>query len=468
MGKGSGTPSPTEMTQVTSNLPEYARPYYEQALERSLYESARPYEAFPGQRIADFSSPERAAMQGMAGMAAAGSPTQFLHASNIAENIGYQPAGIGTDIASRFRPGPIQSQYLAPDIDPGYAAPDLSQGYQAGARGSGYTGQPAFGTEQFGPGFTPGTVADPETIQRYMNPYQQMVTDVEKREAARQSNIMGSQIGQQAAQAGGMGGYREAIMQAERERNLGQQLGDIQTRGNQAAFEQAQRAFEADRAARYQAGQMGLQMGTAREAALQAGERFGQQQFVTNEELRQRQQAADLSVYQAEERARQQAANMGMSAQQIEDSGRKAADDARLAAQRFNIDAQRQRAELGLRGLTADQAGTAQSLKAAGLLGQFGGQQQQMDYERLKNLQASGEIQRQLSQEGLTMGYQDFLRQQAFPREQVGFFNQVLRGLPIQAGSTTAAYGGPGPAQRLLGHGIAGVGLYNSLMRPRG
>ena len=47
-------------------------------------------------------------------------------------------------------------------------------------------------------------------------------------------------------------------MQSERERNLGEQLADIQTRGGQAAFDQAQQAFEADRAARLQEAQYGL------------------------------------------------------------------------------------------------------------------------------------------------------------------------------------------------------------------
>jgi len=46
---------------------------------------------------------------------------------------------------------------------------------------------------------------------------------------------MGGQIEQQATQAGGLGGYREAIMQAERQRNLGQQLQDIQATGDTAS-----------------------------------------------------------------------------------------------------------------------------------------------------------------------------------------------------------------------------------------
>jgi hypothetical protein len=120
---------------------------------------------------------------------------------------------------------------------------------------------------------------------------------------------------------------------------------------------------------------------------------------------------------------------------------------------------------MGLEGLGYDQRSRAQQLQAAQQLGGLGSQEQQMGYERLKNMQAAGEIQRQLSQQGMTMGYQDFLRQQAYPREQLGFFNNMLRGLPITPGSSQATYGGPGTAERLLGAGIGSVGLYNAMNR---
>ena len=86
-----------------------------------------------------------------------------------------------------------------------------------------------------------------------------------------------------------------------------------------------------------------------------------------------------------------------------------------------------------------------------------------MAAERLRNLQAAGEIRRSAQQRGLDMGYQDFLRLQAFPREQLGFFSQMLQGLPVTAGSTTSTFGGPSDAQSMLGAGIGGVGLYNAM-----
>jgi len=80
-------------------------------------------------------------------------------------------------------------------------------------------------------------------VQQYMSPYMQNVVDIQKREAQRQSDIQG--LGQQAkaTQAGAFGGYRDAIERSERERNLGQQMNDIQAKGSQAAFDQASNQF---------------------------------------------------------------------------------------------------------------------------------------------------------------------------------------------------------------------------------
>ena len=87
-----------------------------------------------------------------------------------------------------------------------------------------------------------------------------------------------------------------------------------------------------------------------------------------------------------------------------------------------------------------------------------------MAIERLRNLQAAGQIQREIGQRGLDMGYADFLRQQAFPREQLSFFSNILRGLPVQPGQTTSSFGpSPSPYSEALGAGIGGVGLYRAL-----
>jgi len=85
------------------------------------------------------------------------------------------------------------------------------------------------------------------TAQQYMSPYQQAVVDVEKREAIRQAQPQMQEIGAAATRAGGFGGSRQAILEAEAQRNLQQRLGDIQTRGSQSAYETGLRSFEAQK-----------------------------------------------------------------------------------------------------------------------------------------------------------------------------------------------------------------------------
>ena len=455
-GSGGGGGGTQEVVQTTTNLPEYARPYFEEMLGRTMYETTRPYEAYTASRLADFDPYETRAMEGFAEMQA---PGQIATATDIAEDIGEGPARSGFDFATGFDPTLVSSQYEAGGFDPGYTARRVRPGYTARDLESQYAGD-----INIGPGFEAGTIADAETLEQYMNPYQQLVTDIEKREAQRASDIQAADISQQAAQAGGLGGYREAILQSERERNLGQQLQDIQARGGQAAYEQALQAFEADRAARLQEAQFGLTAGQTEDQARQEAERLRQSAFQTTEQFRQQQESFNQQAFQIGEAARQEAARLGLTAQQAEDAARQAENQFRMEAERANIAAEESRAQLGLEGLGLDQRDRQQQLEAARVLGALGGQQQRMDIERLLNLQTAGQIRRELGQRGLDIGYQDFLRQQAFPREQLAYFSNILRGLPITPGTTTASFGqAPGFAQQALGAGIGGVGLYRAL-----
>jgi hypothetical protein len=97
-----------------------------------------------------------------------------------------------------------------------------------------------------------GQTFDQNAAQQYMNPYMQSVVDIQKREAQRQSGIQGTQQAGQATSSGALGGSRDAIMRAERERNLGMQMNDIQAQGSQAAYTNAQNQFNTQR-------QLGLQ-----------------------------------------------------------------------------------------------------------------------------------------------------------------------------------------------------------------
>jgi hypothetical protein len=93
---------------------------------------------------------------------------------------------------------------------------------------------------------------------QYMSPYFQNVVDAQQRgaiDAARQSQLSGNLA---AARQGTYGGARQALLQSQRESGLRTQLGDIQARGLQDAYSQAQQQFERDRAAGLQAGQTRL------------------------------------------------------------------------------------------------------------------------------------------------------------------------------------------------------------------
>ena len=86
-----------------------------------------------------------------------------------------------------------------------------------------------------------------DTAQSYMNPYQQSVVDVEKRKAREDFSQTMQDIGTKAVGAGGFGGSRQAILEGEATSDLGQRLGDIQAIGTKQAFDDARKAFEAQK-----------------------------------------------------------------------------------------------------------------------------------------------------------------------------------------------------------------------------
>ena len=82
-----------------------------------------------------------------------------------------------------------------------------------------------------------------------MNPYLQAALEPQLREARRQADISRVADAGRLTRAGAFGGSRQAIMEAEGARNLGQQLADITGRGYSDAFTQAQRQFNVEQEA---------------------------------------------------------------------------------------------------------------------------------------------------------------------------------------------------------------------------
>lgn len=139
------------------------------------------------------------------------------------------------------------------------------------------------------------------TIQSYMNPYLEAVLEPQRREATRQADIARQQMQGRMAQAGAYGGSRQAIMEAEAQRNLQTLLGDITGKGYSGAFEAAQRQRQAD----IDAGIRGLGAQTAATQALtQAGTQEAQyglenlrQQLAAGATQRDIDQAARTAAY---------------------------------------------------------------------------------------------------------------------------------------------------------------------------
>ena len=128
-----------------------------------------------------------------------------------------------------------------------------------------------------------GPQAFQQNVGSYMSPYMQNVVDISKREAARQSGIMGQQQQAQATQAGAFGGSRDAIMRAERERNLGQQLGDIQDRGMQSAYDSAANQFRQGLTQDVAINQLQNQYGGQQQQQAQKGLDIGYQDFLNQQ-----------------------------------------------------------------------------------------------------------------------------------------------------------------------------------------
>lgn len=129
-------------------------------------------------------------------------------------------------------------------------------------------------------------------VGAYMNPYISNVLDVERREARRAADVSRVNDSQAMIKAGAFGGGRDAILRAENDRNLQQNLSDITATGMHRAYE--------DAAGRYQTGlETGLR-GATTLAGL--GElQYGQEMGITEGQgyagaIRQAQEQAQLDV----------------------------------------------------------------------------------------------------------------------------------------------------------------------------
>jgi len=345
-GGGSPGPSTSTSTSYSTNLPEYAKPYYEELMKQSAKNvytlspsgdvtGVKPYETYTGSRLAGFNPAQTATQSETLGMT---TPGQFAPAS--------AGLGAGTTLG-------------------------LGAGLTGLTGAMGYTPM-SVGTSRFGA---------PEATS-YMSPYQSNVTDIAVAEARKQADLDKTAGALGSIGRGTFGGARQALLQAEQGRGAAQNISNIRARGQQDAFMNAQQQFNQDQARSLQAQQLN-------QAA------YGQQ-----------------------------AGLLG---------------------------------QLGSAGLQA-------GLQGSQALGQLGAQQQTTDLARLQAQGATGAQQQQQAQQGLDIAYQNYLTQQNYPKTQLEYLSNILRGNAGALGSTQVAYTPmPSTASQVASLGLAGLGLYNVL-----
>ena len=275
LGGGGGGNQTSTGTTYTSNIPEYAKPYVETMLgatQKQLFtgndtadggynitgfKPYQPYSTNAQDYVAPFSPLQQKAQQTVGNMQ---TPGQFQTASDVTGAGIMGAAQVGRQAGSLY-----------------------GMGNAAANAGNQYAQQ----------------ATDPYSMAAYMSPYMQNVLQGQMSEAVRQSEMQGIGNKAQAVQAGAYGGSRQALVEAERQRNLGTQLGGIQAQGLQNAFQNAQQAQQ------YGAGLnlQGLQAGAG-----MYGQGIGAQQAGINQMMQGANQYAGLGAQQLQ--AEQGIANM--------------------------------------------------------------------------------------------------------------------------------------------------------------
>jgi hypothetical protein len=96
----------------------------------------------------------------------------------------------------------------------------------------------------------------------------------------------------------------------------------------------------------------------------------------------------------------------------------------------------------------------SEQLRAQGLAGD------EVGFGRAKTLAGVGGAFDLQTQQGLDIGYGDFINQRDFPRQQLNYYSGILRGVPVRPQQEITTYQAP-PSQlsQLLGLGVGGLGL---------
>jgi len=448
--KAAKAATPTQSRVTSYGVPQQTAQQWANLTDRIVGEGQRQYQPYGGQRLAGFTQPEAAAMAGQVAYGQGQGPAGTRQAASTLGQagqmiggaqqglMGLQPqyARAGAGMRQAGATGKFQGQLAGAGMrttgTAGQTRQDTLGGAAQTAGESGAGTMRGIGTSMAGP-----EMQKTQDLSPYMSQFTKGVTDPQLQQLMEFQKMQGQELGSQAAQAGAFGGLRQGVQAATQAQDVSQQAADIIGQGQQKAFESAQQAFQADRAA--QAAGYGQQLTAEQQAA-------GQEQ-------------QGLAAQRAAEQA-------GVAMSQ---TGQQQGFAAAHSGAQFGL--QGQQAEMGALGAQGSLYGQAAGMggQLTGLGGQqaaLGQQEQQQQFERLRGMQAAGEKQRQLQQQSLGIGYQDWQNQLNQERSNIGWQQSAMSGLPYQGTVTQSAYEPQtGPWASGIGQGIEALGAYNAFQQ---
>lgn len=439
----------SEQVQRVINSPnEIIKPYLERQLIAAERERNRGYTPYRHRRVQPLHYDQINAMRGIRSLQI---PTQMRDARNL-----YGKAANMAGKEGRFQHGIINAGYN-PHAVGMFSRPGNSQMFSRPGNAQMFA-RP----EDLKMFDKPGDVDQrhwyggdfsSQDAQRYMNPYQQAVIDIAKREANRAHQKQGVERGLQAAKMGAFGGSRAAIMESEAQRNHNQNMSDVQLKGMHQAYENAQGMFDRDRSARsVQAGMLsdvdkfnaglGMQYGMA---GLEAGKfnrgmemdhgRAGlmNQHFNIGKDMdygRMGLQNSQFNIGKDMDYGR-----LGLQNSQFNEGQRMHSSDMRLRQQ-----IAQEQARLGAAG---HRLGAIQAMNPmAQGLAELGRNQFGMTLDKYNTMNNMGEQYRGVKQQALDAAHQEFQRQQNWGRDSLAWQGGIMNGMPLP-GSSFSYNSGP-------------------------
>ena len=288
----------------------------------------------------------------------------------------------------------------------------------------------------------------PYAIQSYMSPYQAAVTDVQKQAAMRDYDIQRQNLKSQAARSGAYGGARQAIQEAEAQRNLNAQLQNIEALGLQSAYDKALQSMQYG----VSTGLQGLQ---GAQAGLGTALSGGQLGLSGIGQAMAGQQAGLAGLGQAG-----QLYGLGMQGAQTGLQG----VDRMLAGTGQGM----QGAQVGLQGVSGAQAGYGLANQAAANIANIAQQQQAADIARMQFQAQQGAAQQAQEQAITNQAIQNYAMAQEYPQQQLAAYNALLRGYATPTTTVSQYSAAPSAISQLGGLATAAGAAYGLTKRAGG